>query len=223
MNLEQDNREEKLYITFHLVDHSNALEQKIRLKAEKLLKVHSQIISCRIVVSSPHHHKHKGNLYNIRMDIKLPGEELVVNKQPGGKVRTHQDAYVAVVDAFKAARHLLQRYKEKTHGVIKHHALLLHGKIFELKENHGYIESPNISEVYFHEHSLAQGVRFSDLKEGDAVHFSAGDEGERNLSASFVKPVTRHSVIEDIHSQALCSLSNEAHSPGLEHIRSLKL
>jgi len=197
---QQDNKEEKLHITFHLIDHSEALEQKIRLKAEKLLKAHSQIINCRIVVDSPHHHKRRGNLYQIRIDIKLPGEELVVNKQPRGKVRPHQDPYVAVIDAFKAAEHLLQRHKEKTHNIVKHHSLPLHGKISKLKENHGYIESPSAAEIYFHENSLAEGVKLTELKEGDPVHFVIGDEEGKNPSASLVKPVTRHSVIEDIHS-----------------------
>jgi ribosome-associated translation inhibitor RaiA len=200
MNLKQDKKEEKLHITFHLVDHSEALEQRIRLKAEKLLKAHSQIINCRIVVESPHHHKHQGNLYQIRMDIKLPGEELVVNKQPGGKNRPHEDPYVAVVDAFNAAEHLLQRYKEKTHDTVKHHALPLHGKIAKLKENYGYIESPNSAEIYFHKHSLAEGIKFKDLKEGDPVHFIVGDEEGKNLSASRVKLIAYHSAIEDMHS-----------------------
>jgi len=192
--------EKKIHITFHQLNHSAVLGDRIRKKALKLLKMHPFILHNRIVVNRPHHHKHKGNVYQIRMDIKVPGKELVITKQPGVKVHPHFDPYVVVDDAFKAAEHSLQRYKEKNHDIVKHHALPLYGKIFKLKENYGYIESPNSAEIYFHENSLAEGVRFRDLKEGDTVHFIVGDEEGKNLSASLVKPIARHSVIEDMRS-----------------------
>lgn len=122
MTINTDNKEEVIHITFHQLDHSKALEQEIYQKAEKLFKTHPFIMDCRIVVNSPHHHKHKGNLYQIRVDIKVPGEELIVNKQKE-KEHSHENPYIAVSNAFKTAEHLLQQYKEKTHDIVKHHTL----------------------------------------------------------------------------------------------------
>jgi hypothetical protein len=43
-----------LQITFHGIDHSNALEERIREKALKLEQIYDKITSCRVVVE-PHH------------------------------------------------------------------------------------------------------------------------------------------------------------------------
>jgi len=121
--------EEMIHITFHQLDHSPKLDRKIRMKAEKMLRAHPFILHCRIVVSLPHRHKLRRNLFEIRMDIKVPGTEIVINKQPGIKERPHEDPYVVINDAFKAAEHLLEKYKEKRHHMVKLHDPHLYGKL----------------------------------------------------------------------------------------------
>jgi ribosome-associated translation inhibitor RaiA len=193
-------QDKKIHITFHQLDHSKALGQRISNKAQKLLKFHPYVSYCRIVVNQPHHHKHKGNLYNIHLEIKVPGQELVINKQPGVKTHPHQDPYVAVDDAFKAAERSLNRYKEKMEGIIKHHQPPLHGTISKLENNYGYIESPNHSEIYFHENTLDSKMKFSDLTVGSTVHFALVNESTEDLKASYVKLVGGHSILDDVSS-----------------------
>lgn len=117
----RNDHEKKIFITFHQLDHSASLGDRIRRKAQKLNKMHPFILHNHIVVNRPHHHKHKGSAYQIRMDIKVPGQEIVITKQPGAKTHPHHDPFVVVDDAFKAAEQSLQKYKEKTHGIVKHH------------------------------------------------------------------------------------------------------
>ena len=83
-----------LQITVRDVPHSEALESHIRQKAEKLETFYPHIIGCRVVVEIPHKHKHQGRLFDVRLDITVPGSELVVNREG------NEDVYVALRDAF---------------------------------------------------------------------------------------------------------------------------
>lgn len=109
-----------LQITWRDVDKSDALEADIREKADKLDRFYDQIVSCRVLVEAPHRHHHKGNLYRLRIEIEVPDRELVVTRDPGQN-HAHEDIYVAVRDAFDAARRQLQDYAAKRRGDVKHH------------------------------------------------------------------------------------------------------
>ena len=79
-----------LQIVFRDVDHSDAVEERIREKVEMLEKHSDKIVSCRVTVSAPHKSQTKGKLYDIRLDIGLPGEEIVVTKSHNGD-HAHED------------------------------------------------------------------------------------------------------------------------------------
>src|SRR5690606_13774771 len=72
-----------LQISFHHVPRSDEVEDTIRQHAERLDEFFGRITSCRVVVDQPHQHHHEGNLYQVRIDITVPGEEIVVNRHPG--------------------------------------------------------------------------------------------------------------------------------------------
>lgn len=98
-----------LQITTRDMPHSDVLESHIREKAAKLEKFYPHIMSCRIVVELPHKHHHQGRLYDVHIDITVPGGELVVNRV------ANEDVYVAVRDAFDAAKRQLEDYGRKQH------------------------------------------------------------------------------------------------------------
>ena len=101
-----------LEITFRNVEASDALEADIRAKAEKLDLFYDRVMACRVVVDAPHKHHHKGNVYHVRIDLTVPDGELVVSKD-AGQDHAHEDPYVAVRDAFDAARRQLQDYIDR--------------------------------------------------------------------------------------------------------------
>src|ERR1035437_7803659 len=104
-----------LQITIRDVEHSEALETYIREKAEKLDEFFSHIMSCRVVVEVPHKHHNQGKQFNVRIDIGVPGSEIVVN-------RDHDvDVYIALRDAFDAAHRQLDDYSRKHRGNVKTH------------------------------------------------------------------------------------------------------
>ncbi|MBI3481128.1 MAG: ribosome-associated translation inhibitor RaiA [Nitrosomonadales bacterium] len=104
-----------LQITVRGMEHSEALETHIRDKANKLDEFFDRIMSCRVVVEVPHKHHHQGKQFNVRLDIGVPGSEIVVNRDHA------EDVYVALRDAFDAAKRKLEDYARKVRGDIKTH------------------------------------------------------------------------------------------------------
>ncbi|MBX3646253.1 MAG: ribosome-associated translation inhibitor RaiA [Rhodocyclaceae bacterium] len=105
-----------LQITFKDIAHSDAVEQHIREKAAKLETFYPNIIGCHVTVELPHKHHHQGKEHNVRIDIKVPGSEIVVNRDK------HEDIYVALRDAFDAAKRQVEEYGRRQRGDVKHHA-----------------------------------------------------------------------------------------------------
>ncbi len=104
-----------LQITIRDVEHSEALETHIRDKAKKLDEFFDHIMSCRVVVEMPHKHQHQGKQYTVRIDLGVAGGEIVVNRDHA------EDVYVALRDAFDAAKRKLEDYVSKLRGDVKKH------------------------------------------------------------------------------------------------------
>jgi ribosomal subunit interface protein len=104
-----------LQITIRDIDHSEALETHIRDKAKKLDEFFNHIMSCRVVVEVPHKHHHQGKQFNVRIDIGVPGGEIVVNRDHA------EDVYVALRDAFDAAKRKIEDHARKIRGDTKTH------------------------------------------------------------------------------------------------------
>jgi ribosomal subunit interface protein len=183
-----------LQVTFRNMDHSESIEANVRERASKLDQFFEHIMCCRVVVEASHRHHHKGNLYHVRIDMTVPRGELVVSRDPG-QHQAHEDPYVAVRDAFNAARRQLENYIRKLRHEVKTHEVPPHGKVIELvpPEDYGRIETPDGRLVYFHRNSLINGD-FDKLNEGDEVRFdeSMGDNGPQ---ASTVRLVGKHHVV----------------------------
>ena len=110
-----------LQITFRNLDHSDAVEAAIQEKAKKLERFSHHITSCKVVIEADHLHHHKGNLYHVRIDISVPGDEIVVSREPH-KDHSHEDAYVTIRDAFDAAKRQLDDYEQIHRRDVKQHS-----------------------------------------------------------------------------------------------------
>lgn len=168
-----------LQITFRHMEPSEALEAKIREKVEKLEHFAENITSCQVIVEAPHKHHHQGQLFSVKIELTLPGEEVIVSRHPGEN-HAHEDAYVALRDAFKATRRQLEDYVRLRRNKVKHHEPPSHGRIKDLfpYEDYGLIETPDGREIYFHRNSVID-ADFDKLETGARVHFSEemGDQG----------------------------------------------
>jgi cold shock CspA family protein/ribosome-associated translation inhibitor RaiA len=183
-----------LEIVFHNVDRSAAVEAAVRERAAKLEEFAENITSCRVTVEAPHKHHQQGNLYTVRVDLRFPGGEAVANRAPSEK-HAHEDVYVALRDAFKAARRQLQDQQRVRRGDVKPHEVPPHGRIASVdrERDSGFIETSDGREVYFHRNSLLNG-RFEQLEPGMEVRFSE-ERGERGPQASTVHLIGKHHVV----------------------------
>ncbi|HVM84969.1 MAG TPA: HPF/RaiA family ribosome-associated protein [Candidatus Binatia bacterium] len=96
-----------LQISFRGMDISPATEALIRERAEKLDRFHDRITGCRVVVEAQHRHQRKGRIYHVRVDVTVPGHEIVVGRE-ADQNHAHEDIKVAVRDAFDAMRRQLE-------------------------------------------------------------------------------------------------------------------
>ncbi len=104
------------HIQFHDLAPSEALETKARAFATKLDVLAPDIMACRVTVDLLQKHQTQGRPVGVRIDLSLPGHELVVTRVQ------HEDAYVALRDAFDGMKRQLQDLVHKRQGHVKQHA-----------------------------------------------------------------------------------------------------
>jgi len=172
-----------LKITTRDIPSSAAIEAQIQRKAEKLNKVYRHIIACHVVMDLEQKHRHQGKIYNVRIDLTVPGGELPVTRNSA------ENAYVAIRDAFAAARRRVEEYAElqKGDGKAGHFAKIpLCGRVVRIfsDQGYGFIETEDGDEVYFHRSVVKPA--FQQLTIGLPVHFLE-EMGEKGLQASRVR------------------------------------
>jgi ribosomal subunit interface protein len=175
-----------LQITFRGMEASAAVETQIRARSAELDQYYDRIMRCRVVVEAPHRHHHQGKLFHVRVDMTVPGGELVVNREPTAH-HAYEDVYVAIRDAFDAAQRQLADYARRQRHQVKTHeppAVARVAKLFP-ELDYGFIETPDGREVYFHKHSVLNGG-FGRLDIGTEVQF-VEEQGEKGPQASTVR------------------------------------
>lgn len=161
-------------ITFRDIPRSDAIEAAIREKVDRLERFSTHIMSCRVMVGIIQKHKHQGKLFNIRVDLALPGSEIIVNRDKA------EDIYVAIRDAFDSVKRKLEEHVRQMRGDVKMHEVESHGRVARMypDEGYGFIEKPEGTELYFHLYNCVH-PDFDHLKVGDEVVFleEVGGEG----------------------------------------------
>jgi ribosomal subunit interface protein len=155
-----------LQIRFIGMSPSDAVETAARKKAEKLERFASDIMSCRVTIEQAHKHQHQGRPFAVRLDLTLPERELSVDRVE------HEDAYVALRDAFDNMTRQLEDVVRRRRGDEKQHAVPVRGEIvrFSDEEQSGFIRTPDGDEYYFSASNLAD-VPFENLRVGAQVQF----------------------------------------------------
>lgn len=183
-------------IRYHGLPPSEALSAAIERRVEHLERLFGNITDCRVVVELAQHRHRKGNAYNVIIELHVPGDRLVVSRDPGDDP-THTDAYVAVRDAFDALDRRLQDYIRRLRNEVKSHTEpWTEGRVVRLEPggDHGFIATADGREVYFHENAVI-GAELDDLREGDLVRFceEAGQEGPQATTVYWRRrDVARH-------------------------------
>ena len=180
-----------LQISFRNMERTEALETLVRERASRLDEFAGDIMSCRVVLEPAGKHHQRGNLYEVRIDLKLRGEEIAITRAPSEHTE-NRDIQVALRDAFDAARRKLEDYVRRRRGDMKAHEIPAHGHVARLfaDEDYGFIETSDGRSIYFHRHSVQDGA-FDRLQIGTEVSFSE-EEGDKGSQASTVTVLGRH-------------------------------
>lgn len=177
-----------LQITFRNMEASEPLESYIRERAAKLDSICENMVGCRVVVEAPPKHQRKGGLFHASIDITLPKETIVINREPDLH-KSYHDAHVVVRDVFDTAQRKLRDFVSRQKGEVKAHEEMAQGKISELYpyEDYGRIVTGSGDDIYFHRNSLIN-AEFADLVLGDEVRFveEQGNEGPQATSVRVV-------------------------------------
>jgi cold shock CspA family protein/ribosome-associated translation inhibitor RaiA len=178
-------------ITFHGVDCSDVTRGLIEEKVGWLEQLHDRIVGCRVVVEMPHKHHRQGNTYHVRIDLKLPGTEIIVNREPGRKADS-TDLHAVISRAFDAARRQLEEHTRRRRQEVKIHESTPYARVTRLfaEEGYGFLMTADNREVYFHQNAVVNGG-FQQLEVGSEVTF-AEVPGEKGPQASTVRLVGRH-------------------------------
>ena len=107
---------EPVQVHFLDMERSEAVEAKVRDRADDLSRFSSDIQKCDVWIASPHGHHRKGRVYGVRVRLTVPGEEIDIDLQPA-----EEDVFVSIRESFDAVRRKLEDYERRRRGKVKTH------------------------------------------------------------------------------------------------------
>lgn len=177
-------------ISFRGMESSPSAEAQVRRRAEDLQQLSDRISACRVMLEAAHRRHRQGTIYHVRVDLTVPGGNVVVGREPG-EDHAHEDLHVAIRDAFDAARRRLQDHMRRLDGQTKQHVAPAIGRIARVfaERDYAFLTTDDGEEVYIHRNAVLAGG-FDRLKVGDRVRFVVDpEEGEKGAQASTVVPL----------------------------------
>ncbi|MBM3513432.1 MAG: ribosome-associated translation inhibitor RaiA [Alphaproteobacteria bacterium] len=103
------------HVSFHGLDHSDAVEAQIRELIARLEKMFERITTARVVVEAKHQSHAHANAshrpFRVTVHLPVPGDELMANH--GKDATSHADIDAAIRDAFRVIERQLRSYVER--------------------------------------------------------------------------------------------------------------
>jgi cold shock CspA family protein len=192
-----------IQISYRNVEASPQVEEWVRKEAEKMETFYQGILRCRVVLEMAHRHLRRGNRFQARVLLSVPGGQVAASSEAapvdpeklleeGKKVKRyeieapHKDLRLAIADAFRASGRRLQDLLKRQRRRVKRHEVNL-ARVVEIfpDRGFGFLETREGRRLYFHQHSvLNEG--FKRMAPGTRVSF-AEEKGEQGPQASTVR------------------------------------
>ncbi|MFW6088658.1 MAG: HPF/RaiA family ribosome-associated protein [Gemmatimonadota bacterium] len=182
-------------IAFRGFEPDEWLKDTVRREIDRLDGYFDRIVGCRVMVELPHQRREEGNPYHVRIELSVPGRNLVVSRSPKARDRERETQMTALDEAFAAIRRRLEDYTRELRGDVKRKLEPAHGRVWQLYpggvpgERYGFIRTPDGSDVYFHENSLL-GTDYDQVEVGAEVRFHE-EQGDEGPQASTVRVLER--------------------------------
>ena len=104
-----------LDLRFIGITPSDAVKEVVQTRIDHLERICPDVTAWRVTVEQEHKHQTQGRPFAVRVDLTLPGQEVAVT-------RVHdEDVYVALRDAFDAARRKMEDAVRIRRGEVKQH------------------------------------------------------------------------------------------------------
>jgi hypothetical protein len=124
-------------IIFRNMAVAPTLEREVHARAAWLETFYGAIVGRRVLIEFPHRHRSKGRPVHIRIDLAVPGEDIIVDQNTtrhfsgrGSQAdrahraealkSAHQDVVAAIHDAFDVARRRLEDFARKRADIKTH-------------------------------------------------------------------------------------------------------
>lgn len=183
-------------LAFHNVDASEAVEKQIRKRVDRMHRRFGRINSCRVVVEAPHRSQVNTLAFHVRIEVRVPGRDLVVSRDPG-RHGAHFDPHVTIRDAFDAMARRLEQHSQEVRGNVKTHQPPRQGRVLRTFADYGFIGTTDGLEIYFHRNAVVD-ARFEDLGDGTPVELALVDgESPMGPQATKVRPIGRMELVPE--------------------------
>ena len=177
-------------VSFDGVAVDDAVRDAAFAHVDKLETFCRDIVGCHVVLSQPHRHPRRGRLWSVRVDLVVPGVDIIVNRTHC-RDQAHEDPLVALRDAFDAAQRRLEEHVRERRGQVKAHVPHDEGRILRVLPDGGYgfIATADGREIYFHGHALSE-CGLCELAAGTPVRFTVedGDDGPQATWVHVIGP-----------------------------------
>jgi ribosome-associated translation inhibitor RaiA len=109
-----------LEITFHGVERSEAVEQRVREKFKRIEAHFERITHARVVIEAPQRRTPLPKFFHVRIDIGIPGKKpILVHHEPDDE-HAHTDVMLALRDAFSAAQRQVDELSNRLDRQARH-------------------------------------------------------------------------------------------------------
>ena len=181
-----------LELTFRGVKKTEALDDLVRDKVDKLHRVCDYLTSCRVAVERPQGNPSTGSSYRVRVAVQVPrGHELVASASRA-RATVNDTLETVIHRTFDAMRSQLEQLVAKQRRDVKAHPSQdLIGIVDQSfpEQDHGFLKTPEGESVYFHRNAVVN-AELEDLVRGTGVRY-VEEIGNNGPQASTVQVVAR--------------------------------
>ena len=104
------------HITFRNMDEPQGLADQIHAKVAGLEKLYPRLTAARVTIERRTHRHPVGELFQVLIDITIPGAELVVSREPSDH-DAYQDLRTIVHGAFDDIRRQLENHVSRQRAI----------------------------------------------------------------------------------------------------------
>ena len=96
-----------LKLTLRHSGHSAGLLEEVQRGSDRLAELRARVSRCDVLLESPSHHHRHGSQWRARIDLTIPGKEILVDHALA------EDPYSAVHQAFAIAAQKIESFRQR--------------------------------------------------------------------------------------------------------------